>query len=270
MDESEVVEEKEVTGNVGYDENEMNDERSDAQNDRAVIESPAGSKPTLRSAGQHVRRLHVWIVLSLVLMVCEGYFLLRSSPGLPRNLSTADDYSVLIGGKPMVVSQTFMTGVSGLRAIELWTIASPVRYDGWVRLELVDVGRDGGLAASGEVSMTNMFAHSRYRFAFPPIVRSEGRSYRLDVHFPGVSDGQALGLLATRTSTYRGGALMVDGSGVSGDLLFSTDAVGSTALRRFEHAVGVAAGSVAWRALFAIGFILYNFGLSALLIALVR
>lgn len=269
MDETEVIKEKEVTGHVRKDEREVTDERGKAEHDRARIESAAGSRPTLPSAWQNLRRLHVWIVLSLVLMLCEGYFLVRSSPGLPSNPSTADGYIVEIGREPRVVSQTFVSGVWGLRAIELWTTASPAHHDGWARVELIDV-QDGVLAAAGEVSMTNMFAHSPYRFAFPPVMRSEGRTYRLDIHFPSTFASGMLGLQATRTSTYRGGALMVDGSAVSGDLVFSTDAVGSTALRRFEHAVGVSAGSVAGRALFAIGFVLYNFGLSALLIALVR
>lgn len=181
------------------------------------------------------------LVAAIVMLVLIGYELfvfVGGQWGLPAVPAAVQPYRVGEVAGAGRVSQTFTVWAAGFDGIVIRAEPYGGRADGTVVFELSE--RDGTnfhplyriVRPAAEV-----VARSSYAIRFPPIERSKGGRYRLDIAMPSAPDGSGLAIWADKENRYREGALFLGGQEQWGDLLFTTSARDATVVRRFGNAV---------------------------------
>ncbi len=177
---------------------------------------------------RHIDR--AWTVTAIGLLGCAGLevrVLLDRSRGEPRNHGVRRFVlgEIYEGNR---VEQRFVVKSNGLSSVRFYPRPASGSPTGHVLLDLRDVtgGRDWGTVRQ-ESAPTAELAESRsYTMRFPP-QPSQYREYALVVVVAGGSDGQGIGLLASRggnirESNYRRPTLLIDGRRQFGNLIFDT------------------------------------------------
>ena len=172
------------------------------------------------------RRLAALTWLAGTLLTCG--VLMRPVTWLPSNHLGLRGFVTpeLVSGRQY--SQTFTMTADGLAVVTLRADHVGEGPTGDVLIELRDVtpdvtARDGLWLRGTRVPAADVVASPRYRFAFTPLISSEGRTYRLNVE-PGGDDTGGVGFWATRGGGYSGGALLANGSARWADLVFGVEA----------------------------------------------
>jgi hypothetical protein len=160
-------------------------------------------------------------VAVLVCAAIEWYALSDRSTGQPRNL---DIRRYVLGEiyDNHRAEQRFLVKADGLSSVTIYPRPASPSPTGTVVLHLHDVtaGHDHDVAIR-RVPLASMLRAESFTLRFPrqPSVH---REYALTVTVEGGSDGQGIGLLATRGEGYAGGTLFVNGRRRFGDLVFET------------------------------------------------
>ena len=168
----------------------------------------------------------VWKVAAGAVLVCaaiEIYALADRSRGEPRNL---DVRRYVLGEifDAHRVEQRFLVKANGLSSVTIHPRPASPSPTGTVVLELRDVtdGRDRGVVQRISTPLVALAQSESFTMHFPP-QPSLHRDYALEVSVEGGSDGQGIGLLASRGEGYQGARLFVDnGRARWGDLIFET------------------------------------------------
>ncbi len=153
----------------------------------------------------------------------EVYALADRSRGEPRNL---DIRRYVLGEifDAHRVEQRFLVKANGLSSVTIHPRPASPSPTGTVVLELRDVtdGRERGVVQRISTPLVSLAQSESFTMRFPP-QPSLYRDYALEVTVEGGSDGQGIGLLASRGEGYRGATLHIDGGRARwGDLIFET------------------------------------------------
>jgi hypothetical protein len=163
----------------------------------------------------------------LAVLLCaaiETYALADRSRGEPRN---ADLRRYVLGEifDTHRVEQRFIVKANGLSSVTIHPRPASPSPTGSVVVQLRDITDDreqGVVVQRTSTPLVKMAQSESFTMRFPP-QSSVYREYALDVMVDGASDGQGIGLLASRGEGYRGGALLIDDGRPSwGDLIFET------------------------------------------------
>lgn len=171
------------------------------------------------------RRDRIWQTTVAAVLVCaaiEVYALADRSRGEPRNL---DIRRYVLGEifDTHRVEQRFLVKADGLSAVTIYPRPASPSPTGTVVLLLRDItqGRDHEVIIK-RMPLESMARSKSFTLRFPR-QPSVFREYALDITVEGASDGQGIGLLASRGEGYRGGTLFIDdGRPRWGDLIFET------------------------------------------------
>jgi hypothetical protein len=165
----------------------------------------------------------------LVCAAIEVYTLADRSRGEPRNL---DVRRYVLGEifDAHRVEQRFLVRANGLSSVTIHPRPASSSPTGTVVLQLRDVtdGRERGVVQRVSTPLVSLAQSASFSMRFAP-QSSLYREYALEVTVEGGSDGQGIGLLASRGEGYRGATLHIDGGRARwGDLIFETTVDGAT------------------------------------------
>ena len=172
-----------------------------------------------------------WKIAAGAVIACaviEACALADRSRGEPRNL---DIRRYVLGEifDTHRVEQRFLVKADGLSAVTIYPRAASPSPTGTVVIHLRDItgGHDHDVVIQ-QMPLVSMARTKSFTLRFPP-QPSVFREYALDITVDGASDGQGIGLLASRGEGYRGGTLFIDaGRPRWGDLIFETTVDGAT------------------------------------------
>jgi hypothetical protein len=124
----------------------------------------------------------------------------------------------------VVYSQSFRMTTDGLHTIEVYPVGVGPRVNGTIRFDLYEVhelgdNRSEAHIHSADVLAGDLISAPSYRFEFPPIPNSKGRTYRFDL---AGTPAQGVAFWATHGDRYEGGSLSVNDRGRWADLVFHT------------------------------------------------
>ena len=167
-----------------------------------------------------------WKIAAGGVLLCaaiEGFTLTDRSRGEPRN---RDIRRYVLGEiyDAHQVEQRFLVRANGLSSITIRPRPASPSPTGAVVIELRDVtdGRELGVVKQVSTPLAALAQSKSFTMRFPPQL-SLDRDYALKVSVEGASDGQGIGLLASRGEGYRGATLHIDGGRARwGDLIFET------------------------------------------------
>ena len=167
-----------------------------------------------------------WKIAVCTVLLCaaiETYTLADRSRGEPRN---RDIRRYVLGEiyDAHRVEQRFLVKANGFSSITIHPRPASTSPTGTVVLELRDVtdGPEGGAVKRISTPLVALTQAESLTMRFPP-QPSLDRDYVLKVSVEGSSDGQGIGLLASRGEGYRGTILQIDGGQARwGDLIFET------------------------------------------------
>ncbi len=167
-----------------------------------------------------------WKVAAGTVLVCaaiEAHALADRSRGEPRN---RDIRRYVLGEiyDAHWAEERFLVRANGLSSITIRPRPASPSPTGTVVLELRDVtdGRELGVVKRVSTPLAALAQSESLTIRFPP-QPSLDRDYALKVSVEGASDGQGIGLLASRGEGYRGATLHIDGGRARwGDLIFET------------------------------------------------
>lgn len=155
-------------------------------------------------------------------------------------------------------SQTFEMTADGLEAIEFRPARTGPAPSGAVTLSILEVtsAREREIGRR-EVAAVDLVAGRWFRFSFPPVERSRGRAYRLDVSSSETTPVEGVALWATKGDRYDRGALFINGTTRWADMAFRAVAPSppiwrALLFRPARGAVVVAALALTWLALGAV------------------
>lgn len=158
----------------------------------------------------------------LVCAAVETHSLMDRSRGEPRNLGIR---RYVLGEiyEGYRVEERFWAKADGLSSVTIYPRPAAPAPTGNVMISLYDVTDDRAPLAVRQVSVptAELAGADSFTLRFPP-QRSVYREYVLEVSVVDGSDGQGIGLLATRGDGYRDGSLFVNGRRRFGDLAFET------------------------------------------------
>ena len=166
-----------------------------------------------------------WVFAAGVVLVCaaiEVYTLADRSRGEPRNRDIRRYVLGEIDGTYRV-QQRFLVKANGLSSITIHPWPASETTTGTAVLDLRDVtgGREQGRVGLVSMPAVELVQLGSFTMRFPP-QRSLYREYALEVTVEGGSDGQGIGLLATRGAGYRDATMSIRGRPRFGDLVFET------------------------------------------------
>lgn len=158
----------------------------------------------------------------LVCIAIEGYALADRSRGEPRNHDIRRYVLGEITDRDRV-EQRFLVKGNSFSSVTIHPRPASPAPTGAVIFELRDVTdqRDWGIIARVSTPLAELARMESFTIPLRP-QPSIWREYALAVKAEGGSDGQGIGLLATRGEGYAGGTLYVNGRRRFGDLVFET------------------------------------------------
>ncbi len=180
------------------------------------------------------------LILGVLVLATETYFVAGRVVGLPRTRLQADSFLVDDLAKGHSVSQIMRIGAGGFNGIRLSASPLGATDSGAVILALYEGGRiedEGRLVYRDVVPVRVVIREPTFAFRFPVIDDSAGGAYRLDIWMSEANPENGIGLWATpgRSS---GGSMYINGRSAYASLVSETRATRATVWARLRHPLG--------------------------------